>query len=87
MTMHRGPDEGVVSEGERFSIANEFCGAWIRKVWTRNGERLELSIPKTGARAYLDATQLEILAGQSSKMMSMFNTMALESAQDASQQD
>lgn len=36
----------------------------VRKVWTRQGERLELSVPKKGYRILLDAMQLEIVAAQ-----------------------
>lgn len=57
-------DDGVVKEGEQFGIANEFTGVMVRKVWTRQGERLELSVPKKGYRLLLDAMQLEIVAAQ-----------------------
>jgi hypothetical protein len=47
--------------GEPLGIANEFTGVVVRKVLTRNGERLELTVPKSGDRTLLDAMQLEIL--------------------------
>jgi hypothetical protein len=56
--------DGVVREGEQFGIGNEFTGVLVRKVWTRQGERLELHVPKKGYRILLDAMQLEIVAAQ-----------------------
>ncbi len=55
---------GVVEAHEWISVANEFTGVTVRKVLTRNGERLELYVPKTGRRVLLDAMQLEIIAAQ-----------------------
>lgn len=74
--------DGVVKTDERFSIANEFTGAWVRKVWTRNGERLEVSIPKTGNVIYLDAMQLEIIARQTPASLARFNAQVLQSELD-----
>lgn len=48
--------------GEPFGIANEFTGVVVRKVATRNGERLELTVPRHGYRTLLDAMQLEIIS-------------------------
>jgi hypothetical protein len=56
--------EGIVRAGESFGIGNEFTGVRVRKVWTRQGERLELFVPKRGYRILLDAMQLEIIAAQ-----------------------
>lgn len=55
---------GVIEVGEWVSIANEFTGVTLRKVLTRNGERIELLVPKSGKSILLDAMQLEILAAQ-----------------------
>lgn len=55
---------GVVEVGAWITVANEFTGVTMRKVLTRNGERLELLVPKSGKRILLDAMQLEILAAQ-----------------------
>jgi hypothetical protein len=63
METEEGP-EGVVREGEPFGIGNEFTGVEIRKVWTRQGERLSIFVPRTGKRTLLDAMQLEIVAAQ-----------------------
>ena len=64
--MKTTPDDadGIVAVEEWFAIANEFSGVNIRKVLTRNGERLELSVPKREYRILLDAMQLEIIAAQ-----------------------
>ncbi|MGK5112342.1 MULTISPECIES: hypothetical protein [unclassified Geodermatophilus] len=55
---------GVTEAGEWFGIGNEFTGVRVRKVWTRNGERLELHVPARNHRILLDAMQLEIVAAQ-----------------------
>ena len=55
-------DPTVRPAGEPFGIANEFTGVVVRKVLTRNGERLELTVPKSGYRTLLDAMQLEIIS-------------------------
>ncbi|GII63732.1 hypothetical protein Skr01_38170 [Sphaerisporangium krabiense] len=57
-------NDGIVRVGESFGIGNEFTGVRVRKVWTRQGERLELSVPRRGYRILLDAMQLEIVAAQ-----------------------
>lgn len=54
-------DPTVKPVGEPVGIANEFTGVVVRKVLTRNGERLELTVPKSGYRTLLDAMQLEII--------------------------
>lgn len=54
-------DTGATPVGEPTTIANEFTGVTMRKVLTRNGERLEIVTIKTGNRILLDAMQLEIL--------------------------
>lgn len=56
--------EGVVKTGDWFGIGNEFTGVQIRKVWTRNGERLQLWVPARNYTILLDAMQLEIVAAQ-----------------------
>lgn len=62
----KDPDalQGVVETGEWIGVGNEFTGAQIRKVWTRNGERLQVFIPNRGTSILLDAMQLEIIAAQ-----------------------
>lgn len=57
-------DDGIVQEGEPFGIGNEFTGVQVRKVWTRQGERLQLFVPRSGKQILLDAMQLEVIAAQ-----------------------
>ena len=56
--------KGIVRVGEWDGVGNEFAGVRFRKVWTRNGERLELHVPRTNSRILLDAMMLEVLADQ-----------------------
>lgn len=64
-TEGHAPDErGVVRAGAWFGVANEFTGVRLRKVWTPQGERLEIEVPRKGTRVLLDAMQLEIVAAQ-----------------------
>lgn len=56
------PDEPVTPVGEPIGVANEFTGVVVQKVLTRNGERLQLTAPKSGYRILLDAMQLEIIS-------------------------
>lgn len=57
-------EDGIVRSAEPFGIGNEFTGVQVRKVWTKQGERLELMVPRNGRRILLDAMQLEIVAAQ-----------------------
>ena len=50
--------------GEWLQVANEFTTARVRKVWTRNGERLEIASHKMGTRILLDPLELESLTWQ-----------------------
>lgn len=45
-----------------YPIANEFARVTVRKVYTRNGERLEIHAPFYKALIHLDPLQLEALA-------------------------
>lgn len=53
-------------------ISNEFADIRIRKVYTRNGERLQIESPRRGYRILLDAVQLEGLTWQSPETFSQF---------------
>lgn len=53
-------------------IANEFGLARVRKVNTRNGERLEISAPKLERRILLDPLELESLTWQTPETFSEF---------------
>ncbi len=46
-------------------IANEFAAVQVRKVRTRNGERLEIASTRLGHSVRLDALELESLTWQS----------------------
>lgn len=44
-----------------FSVVNEFAGVTVRKVMTRNGQRLEVRAPLKESVVRLDAVVLEAL--------------------------
>src|SRR3954447_7960636 len=77
---HRQPRDFPVSggTGERYAdeppitIANEFAEVRIRKVLTRNGERLELEAHRRGYRILLDAVELESLTWQTHETFAKF---------------
>lgn len=75
-------DDGIIKQGDQFSVANEFTGAALRKVWTRQGERLEVTVPKKGYRILLDAMQLEIVAAQDPKRFTELFAIKLGSAEE-----
>lgn len=53
-------------------VSNEFATVRIRKIHTRNGERLEIESPRRGYRVRLDALQLEGLTWQPPETFSNF---------------
>lgn len=53
-------------------VTNEFAAISIRKVCTRNGERLEITAPRLGYRILLDALALESLTWQTMETFSRF---------------
>jgi hypothetical protein len=59
-----GGADDVVQVGEQFEIGNEFSLVRIRKVLTRNGERLEIVSPKLRTGIRLDAVELESISWQ-----------------------
>ncbi|MBY8857475.1 hypothetical protein K7711_13385 [Nocardia sp. CA2R105] len=71
---------GVVRADEWSGVGNEFTGARFRKVWTRNGERLEIHVPRTGAHILLDAMALEVIAGQAPEFFTRLIAEGLGSA-------
>lgn len=60
---------GDAIDGE-LQIGNEFAFVRVRKVMTRNGERLEIEAPKLGHRIRLDAVALEALTWQTPQLFS-----------------
>lgn len=59
-------DESV-RRGEWIDIGNEFAFTRVRKIWTRNGERLEIMAPKLDFSIRLDAIELESLTRQTTE--------------------
>jgi len=57
-----GPD--LLDGEEPVVISNEFAVVEVRKVYTRNGERLEIAAPKLGRAIRLDPLELESLTWQ-----------------------
>lgn len=55
----------TTSAGEQFIIANEFAAVSVRKVLTRNGERLEIQSISHDRSIMLDAIALEALTWSS----------------------
>lgn len=51
-------------------VSNEFTTARVRKVLTRNGERLEVHSPKLGSTILLDPLELESLTWQTTETFS-----------------
>lgn len=70
-------DPGIVFTEEWDGIGNEFTGVRYRKVHTRNGERLQLHVPKHGYNILLDPMQLEIIAVQQPEVFSELHARQL----------
>lgn len=64
--------ENEYSADPPIRISNEFANINIRKVYTRNGERLEIDAPRRGYRVLLDAVELESLTWQTPETFSGF---------------
>lgn len=77
------PVPGVVRADEWQGIGNEFTGVRFRKVYTKNGERLQLFVPRRGHNLVLDAMQLEIVAAQEPSFFSDLHAKALGATTDA----
>ena len=65
-------DDEPIKAGELIEIGNEFAFVRVRKIWTRNGERLEIEAPKLHFRIRLDALELESLTWQTADTFSRF---------------
>lgn len=65
-------DDRTSDHDEVLSIANEFADIRLRKIYTRNGERLEIEAPRRGHRIRLDAVELESLTWQTAETFSGF---------------
>jgi hypothetical protein len=64
--------EEPIKADEPVEIGNEFAFVRVRKIWTRNGERLEIKAPKLGFQIWLDPLELESLTWQTSDTFSKF---------------
>lgn len=58
-------DDEVTQEGAVLVIGNEFTTVWVRKIKTKNGERLEIHAPGQQTTIRVDPMQLEALSAQS----------------------
>jgi hypothetical protein len=63
-------DNGYHADSDYLELSNEFALVRIRKVKTRDGERLEITSPKLGLTNYLDPLQLESLTWCDKQMFS-----------------
>lgn len=70
-------DTSDKDQQEIIQIANEFTTIHVRKVFTRNGERLEIESKKYGFKVQLDTMQLEILTMQKPDIYSKLLEQAL----------
>jgi hypothetical protein len=59
----RETDEKDLRAEETVEIANEFAYVHVRKVHTRNGERLEIRSPRRDSLIRLDPMELESISG------------------------
>jgi hypothetical protein len=55
---------------EPFELANEYAAVTVRKVYTRNGVRLEIVSPRLGHGIRLDPVELEVLTWQKHELFS-----------------
>lgn len=53
-------------------VGNEFTQVVIKKVYTRNGERLEITSPKLNSSIHLDPLALESLTWQDHEVFTGF---------------
>lgn len=72
MPHDRSEPENERDDGPAFEIANEFARVLVRRRFTRNGVRLEISSPRTESRVLLDAMLLESLTWQSDEGLARF---------------
>jgi hypothetical protein len=59
----RDTDERDLRGEDPIEIANEFANVHVRKVHTRNGERLEIRSPRRDTLLRLDPMELEAISG------------------------
>ena len=66
------PHEEVQAADREFELTNEFATVRVRRVYTRNGVRLEISSPRLGRSIQLDPLSLESLTWQPMETFSEF---------------
>lgn len=66
--MGDGPEKNL----EAIELGNEFATVHVRKVFTRNGVRLDISSPRLGYSIRLDPLALESLTWQNIDVISKF---------------
>jgi hypothetical protein len=64
--------DDVQSADHDFELTNEFATVRVRRVYTRNGVRLEIHSPRLGTVVRLDPLSLESLTWQTSETFSSF---------------
>jgi hypothetical protein len=67
-----GDDEQVQSSDAEIELTNEFATVRVRRIFTRNGVRLEITSPRLGRTVRLDPLSLESLTWQPSETFSRF---------------
>jgi hypothetical protein len=72
MTTDRHAGEDGAQGGWAVEVINEFAAVRVRKVYTRNGERLEIASQRLGYTIQLDAVALESLTWQDMETFSKF---------------
>ena len=65
-------DDEIQDADRDFELTNEFATVRVRRVYTRNGVRLEISSPRLGSVVRLDPLSLESLTWQTSETFSRF---------------
>lgn len=65
-------DTARATSDQTIDVVNEFATVKVRKVWTRNGERLEIASPRLGYAIHLDALALESLTWQTMQTFTNF---------------
>lgn len=68
---------GTYGDDPPLFVTNEFAEIRIRKVYTRNGERLEIESRRRGYAIQLDALELEGLTWQPKETFSQFLAASL----------
>lgn len=71
------------SNNQELKISNEFATITVRKVFTGNGQRLEIESSRDNLSIRLDALQLESLTWQNADLFSILLAHSFEAVTDA----